>query len=127
MRISAVSVKTKDMKESVEFYKILGFKFDGNILQEEHVENIHTNIDTKLMIDTEDMIKSIVGYEPTVSNCSTFAILYDTVAEIDTVYNNLKASKYKVVKEPWDAFWGQRYCIVKDPNGHLIDLYAYLQ
>ncbi|MEI6887310.1 MAG: VOC family protein [bacterium] len=32
-----------------------------------------------------------------------------------------------MVKEPWDAFWGQRYCVVKDPGGNMIDLYAYLK
>jgi len=126
MRISAVSVKTNNMSQSIEFYKILGFKFDDNVSKEQHVENIHSDDDTKLMIDTEEMIKSIVGYEPKVSNCSTFAILYDTVNEVDIVSNNLKTAGFEIVKEPWDAIWGQRYCIVKDPNGHMIDLYAYL-
>ena len=27
-------------------------------------------------------------------------------------------------KEPWDAFWGQRYASVKDPDGNQIDLFA---
>ena len=127
MRISAVSVKTKDMKRSIKFYKILGFKFKNNISQEQHVENIHTESDIKLMIDTKEMIKSVIGCEPKVSNFSTFAILYNTATEVDDVYQNLKASKFEVEKEPWDAFWGQRYCVVKDPDGHLIDLYAYLK
>ncbi|MEI6887311.1 MAG: VOC family protein [bacterium] len=90
MRISSVSVSTKNMQKSIEFFKILGFKFEENKSQEQHVENIHIDSDTKLMIDTEDMLKSILGYEPKPSNCSTFAILYDTVADLDTVSNNIK-------------------------------------
>ena len=31
---------------------------------------------------------------------------------------------FAVVKEPWDAFWGQRYAIVSDPDGYTIDLFA---
>lgn len=27
-------------------------------------------------------------------------------------------------KEPWDAFWGQRYAQVTDPDGNVIDLFA---
>ena len=27
-------------------------------------------------------------------------------------------------KEPWDAFWGQRYAQVADPDGTIVDLYA---
>jgi uncharacterized glyoxalase superfamily protein PhnB len=30
-------------------------------------------------------------------------------------------------KEPWDAFWGQRYAVVADPDGNHVDLYAPLQ
>ena len=28
---------------------------------------------------------------------------------------------------PWDAFWGQRYAQVKDPDGNVVDLFAPLQ
>ena len=26
---------------------------------------------------------------------------------------------------PWDAFWGQRYATVVDPNGVWVDIYAW--
>jgi catechol 2,3-dioxygenase-like lactoylglutathione lyase family enzyme len=29
-------------------------------------------------------------------------------------------------KEAWEAFWGQRYAQVKDPDGNLVDLFAAL-
>ena len=29
-------------------------------------------------------------------------------------------------KEPWDAFWGQRYAQVRDPDGVPVDLFAAL-
>ena len=31
---------------------------------------------------------------------------------------------YTGEKEPWDAFWGQRYAIVQDPDGNGVDLFA---
>ena len=33
---------------------------------------------------------------------------------------------FVVVTEPWDAFWGQRYAIVADPDGYMSDLFAAL-
>jgi uncharacterized glyoxalase superfamily protein PhnB len=27
---------------------------------------------------------------------------------------------------PWDAFWGMRYAVVKDPDGNAVDLFAAL-
>jgi uncharacterized glyoxalase superfamily protein PhnB len=29
-------------------------------------------------------------------------------------------------KEPWDAFWGQRYAQLADPDGVPVDLFAAL-
>ncbi|MGE0000366.1 MAG: VOC family protein, partial [Ilumatobacteraceae bacterium] len=26
--------------------------------------------------------------------------------------------------EPWDAFWGQRYATLRDPDGNGVDLFA---
>ncbi len=28
--------------------------------------------------------------------------------------------------EPWDAFWGMRYAVVRDPDGTPVDLFAAL-
>jgi uncharacterized glyoxalase superfamily protein PhnB len=49
---------------------------------------------------------------------------YDTPAEIDAVASKVKAAGFTVIKEPWDAFWGQRYAVVADPDGYQIDLYS---
>jgi uncharacterized glyoxalase superfamily protein PhnB len=29
--------------------------------------------------------------------------------------------------EPWDAFWGQRYALLRDPDGVEVNLYAPLE
>jgi hypothetical protein len=34
---------------------------------------------------------------------------------------------YTQHKEPWDAFWGQRYAIVLDPDGTHVELSAALE
>ena len=36
----------------------------------------------------------------------------------------LVAAGYQGGKEPWDAFWGQRYAQVFDPDGNSVDLFA---
>jgi uncharacterized glyoxalase superfamily protein PhnB len=28
------------------------------------------------------------------------------------------------LKAPWDAFWGQRYAFLQDPDGNRVDLFA---
>jgi len=31
------------------------------------------------------------------------------------------------VKEPWDAFWGQRYALVEDPDGAHVSIFCPLK
>jgi uncharacterized glyoxalase superfamily protein PhnB len=40
------------------------------------------------------------------------------------VYAELLEAGATAHKEPWDAFWGQRYAQLQDPDGTFIDLYA---
>ncbi len=50
--------------------------------------------------------------------------LCESAADVDVVYAELTGAGYESHKEPWDAFWGQRYAQVRDPDGHVIDLFA---
>ena len=54
----------------------------------------------------------------------TFACLCDSPEEVDAVYARVTAAGYAALKEPWDAFWGQRYAFLKDPDGNRVDLFA---
>jgi uncharacterized glyoxalase superfamily protein PhnB len=48
----------------------------------------------------------------------------DSPAAVDALYHTVVQAGYAGHKEPWDAFWGQRYAVVEDPDGNLIDLFA---
>ena len=44
--------------------------------------------------------------------------------EVDATYRDLVAAGYEGHREPWDAFWGMRYAVVRDPDGTPVDLFA---
>ncbi|WP_373278242.1 VOC family protein [Gordonia effusa] len=46
--------------------------------------------------------------------------------EVDRVFGVLVAAGAPVHLEPFDAFWGQRYASVADPDGNAVELYAAL-
>jgi uncharacterized glyoxalase superfamily protein PhnB len=52
------------------------------------------------------------------------AFRLETPAEVDTTYEKLVAAGYDGHKAPWDAFWGQRYALIRDPDGNNVDLFA---
>ena len=124
MELNAVSVTSSNFQRSIEFYSILGFEFPISKGEEKHIESVN-NL-TKLMIDSREIVKEITGMTPVPASHSTFAVEYDTPEEIDDVILKLKDSGFRVVKEPWDAFWKQRYAIVEDHDGYKVDLYSNL-
>ncbi|WP_223848764.1 VOC family protein [Microbacterium hominis] len=50
--------------------------------------------------------------------------MQDSPAEVDAVYAALVAAGHDGHVAPFDAFWGQRYATVLDPDGNAVDLFA---
>lgn len=125
MKLNAVGVTSKNLTKSVEFYTLLGFQFPEFKEDEQHVETTPDG-DAKLMIDSASMIKDIMGEVPKPGNHSSFAVQYDTPEEVNEVARKVQEAGFTIEKEPWDAFWGQRYAVVTDPDGYMVDLYAQL-
>ena len=50
----------------------------------------------------------------------------DGPEEVDRLYAELVEAGYEGHLPPWDAFWGQRYAVVHDPDGNGVDLFAAL-
>jgi uncharacterized glyoxalase superfamily protein PhnB len=48
----------------------------------------------------------------------------ESPGDVDRVYRELVDAGAESRREPWDAFWGQRYAQAKDPDGNVIDLFA---
>ena len=76
------------------------------------------------MIDTKNVVKDIIGEDPKPGNHSSFAIQYNSAEEVNKIITDVMSGGFKVIKEPWNAFWGQRYAVVEDPDGYRVDLYA---
>ena len=77
--------------------------------------------------DTAALIRQIdpSWTEPTGGQRVTLAFRCPAPADVDAKYAELSALGHGH-KEPWDAFWGQRYATVKDPDGNPVDLFASL-
>lgn len=121
-RPDLVGFVVRDMAASLKFYRMLGLEIPVGAETEDHVE-IKAN-GYRIAWDTVELIRSFNPdwLEP-VGNRMGIAFLCDSPAEVDALYQKLSAAGYQG-KEPWDAFWGQRYAIMNDPDGNHIDLFA---
>lgn len=126
MKLNAVGVTSKNLQTSINFYTLLGFQFPELKGDEKHVESIPQEGSAKLMIDSKELAKSIIGEDPRPSNHSPFCLEYNNSIEVNEVCQKVKDAGFKIIKKPWDAFWHQRYAIVEDPDGYKVDLYTNL-
>jgi uncharacterized glyoxalase superfamily protein PhnB len=52
------------------------------------------------------------------------AFLCGSPAGVDEVHDRIVQAGFLSKKAPWDAFWGQRYALVEEPDGNIVDLFA---
>ncbi len=125
-KLDAVAITSTDLAATVAFYTLIGFDFAPLTPQDRHVEPVTKDGDMRLMIDTAELMEQLTGAKPTPPNHASFAMLCDSPSEVDAIAARLTAAGHAMTVEPWDAFWGQRYATVKDPDGYQVDLFAAL-
>ncbi len=120
-QLNAIGIVTSDLARSRAFYGLLGIEIaegDG------HVEATMPN-GLRLMFDTEDVMRSFrPSWTRETGNQIALALECASPAELDEVYARVVAAGFAGETEPWDAFWGQRYAQLRDPDGVPVDLYA---
>ncbi|WP_217247169.1 VOC family protein [Streptomyces sp. AC602_WCS936] len=124
-RFNAIGLVVSDMAASVTFYRRLGFAFPEGAEREPHAEaGLPGGV--RLMLDTEESVRSFTpGWEPPAGGGRhSLALLCDTPAEVDALYEELTGAGCHGERKPWDAPWGQRYAVLNDPDGHGVDLFA---
>ncbi|WP_420859047.1 VOC family protein [Marivivens marinus] len=123
-RIDAVAVTARDMARSAAFYRCLGFDIPEVAADAQHVEAVPLPGEARLMIDSATLAKELTDRPPSPATHSAFALLCDSPAEVDGVTARVADAGFTVKTQPWDAFWGQRYATVVDPDGYEVDLFA---
>ena len=124
--IDMIGIVVKDMETALAFYRLLGFEFPDGAEQEGHVEVITPN-GYRIAWDTEELIKSFdPDWKAPSGSRIGLAFKCNNPGEVDRLYKQFVDRGYRSKKEPWDAFWGQRYSTILDPDGNAIDLFASL-
>ena len=125
-RLEVVELVVSDIKASLAFYRLLGLDIPES--DEDHVE---ASLPGGLRIawDTEGVIRSFdpEWQPPSGGHRMALAFGVDSPAKVDSVYQQLVDAGYRGHREPWDAFWGQRYAQVYDPDGKTVDFFAALE
>jgi len=125
--LDAIGIVVTDLKQSVKFYRLLGVPFAAGADESEHG---HAEAalagGMRLMMDTEDEMRKFDPSWKRASGSPTAALAFrcSSPDDVDDIFTAALAAGGIAHKEPWDAFWGQHYAQLRDPDGNGVDLYA---
>jgi catechol 2,3-dioxygenase-like lactoylglutathione lyase family enzyme len=124
--LNAIGIAVSDMAASISFYRLLGLDVPETP-DEGHIDTFLPN-GVRFMLDSEDVMRSFrEDWKRETGNQIGVALECGSPAEVDEVYARVTGAGFHGEKEPWDAFWGQRYAMLLDPDGVEVSLYAPLE
>lgn len=116
-RFDAIGLAVADMAASLAFYRMLGLDIPAEADTQPHAEATLPG-GLRLMWDRAETPP------PSGPGRMELAFLCDSPAEVDAAYAKLTDGGVRGSKAPWDAFWGQRYAVLLDPDGNNVALFA---
>lgn len=123
VKLDMVGIVVSDMKRALDFYRLLGLDIPEAANDEHHVEVAGDGV--RLAFDTIEIAKSVYGgWKEATGHRIELAFACDDRDALNELYAKMVEHGYEGHREPWDAVWGQRYAIVKDPDGNLISLFV---
>jgi len=124
IRPDMIGIVVQDLERSLRFYRLLGLDAPTPKKGEDYVE-VTTPNGYRISWNALSMVKQIdPGWVPPVGHRMELAFRCDSPAEVDATYAKLEAAGFEGHKAPWDAFWGQRYAIARDPDDNRVSLFA---
>jgi uncharacterized glyoxalase superfamily protein PhnB len=126
-RFDLLGIVVSDMARSLAFYRRLGLDIPAGAEGEGHVEATLPG-GLRIAWDRVDVIRSFDTHwqPPSGGHRIALAFACDDPADVDATHADLVAAGYESHLDPFDAFWGQRYATVRDPDGNPVDLFAAL-
>jgi uncharacterized glyoxalase superfamily protein PhnB len=124
-RLDVIGLVVADMGKALAFYRRLGLEIPASADGEPHVEAALPG-GMRIAWDTVDTIHSFDPHWTTPSGGPRMSLAFrcDSPEAVDRVFADLVDAGYDGHLPPWDAFWGQRYALLHDPDGNDVALYA---
>lgn len=122
--LDAIGIVTADMAASCRFYALLGVPVGEPADGEQHFEAT-LPAGLRLMWDSVELMRQLdPDWRQPVGHPLGLAFHCGTPAGVDEAHAAIVVAGFRSKNVPWDAFWGQRYARVLDPDGNAVDLFA---
>jgi uncharacterized glyoxalase superfamily protein PhnB len=125
-KLAALGIVAQDIPASVRFYRELGVDVADPEGAEDHHEATLPN-GLRLMWDTVEMMRKLdPEWQEPQGHAMALAFECDSPDDVNATYARVTQAGFQGKTEPFDAFWGQRYATLLDPDGNAVDLFAAL-
>lgn len=127
LRFHFIGMAVTDMATSLAFYRLLGVEVPAEADGQPHVE-AQLPGGGLLAWDTVDTVRSFDPNWTPPAGGSRVSLAFEcgSPEEVDAWHAKVVAAGHRSYLAPFDAFWGQRYAVVDDPDGNHVDLFAAL-
>lgn len=123
-RVDMIGLTVDDIARSLKFYRLLGLDVADPAPDRPYAETSLAG-GIRLSWNTTALMRKLhPDWQVPAGQRINLAFHCETAAGVDATYAAIIAAGYASVRAPWDAFWGQRYALVRDPDGNTVDLFA---
>jgi uncharacterized glyoxalase superfamily protein PhnB len=114
-----ISLVTGDVDASIAFYRALGVPIPDEANWRSHHVGIPIT-GSQFDLDSVELTK---GYDAAWQGTGVIVIMRVPTREaVDEAYARVVGAGHPGHLEPFDAFWGARYAVVRDPDGNHIGI-----
>lgn len=125
--LHTVGVVVQDMTKALAFYRTLGLAIPEGEEHSPHVEFTAPNGYAIGFVSEAMVRQSDPKWTDGFGNRINLQFAFGAPDEVDAAYKRLTDAGYASYQEPWDAFWGQRFARVIDPDSNVVNLFADLK
>ena len=133
VNLNYVAMVASDLEATLAFYRDLGLPIpEGAHLNaeggpEDHIEVTVNGL--RVAWESEALARQLnpAWTAPTGNARLGIAFEAGSPAELDAICARMAARGHTVSTPPYDAFWGQRYATLRDPDGGSVDVFAWLE
>ena len=124
--LHTVGVVVRDMPAALRFYRLLGLEIASHEDASPHVEYVAPS-GYAIGFVSEAMVRQTdPQWIDRVGSRVNLQFAFSHPREVDAAHRRLVAAGYRTYQEPWDAFWGQRFARIVDPDENVVNLFAEL-
>jgi catechol 2,3-dioxygenase-like lactoylglutathione lyase family enzyme len=127
-QLGQVNLVTGDIDAMVAFYRRLGVRVDDGDVSPAGARHVEIAMGNGFSLELDNVASAsswnagVRGDGAAASGTVVFGFSLPTRDAVDDTYRDLVVAGAVGRQEPYDAFWGGRYAVVRDPDGHDIGL-----